>query len=53
MAMVFATVENIGENTWLNLRAEPNLASDILMLLFKDQRLLVLERMPQDGKGTP
>ena len=45
----YATVENIGEDSWLNLRAEPNLASDILMLLFKYQRLLVLERMPQEG----
>ena len=45
----YATVANIGENSWLNLRAEPNLAADILMLLFKNQRLLVLERMPQEG----
>ncbi len=45
----YATVENIGENSWLNLRAEPNLAADILMLLYKGQRLLVLERMPQEG----
>ena len=44
-----ATVANIGETSWLNLRAEPNLSADILMLLFKDQRLLVLERMPQEG----
>ena len=45
----YATVANIGESSWLNLRAEPNLAADILMLLYKDQRLLVLERMPQEG----
>lgn len=45
----YATVANIGEDSWLNLRAEPNLSADILMQLFKDQRLLVLERMPQDG----
>ena len=45
----YATVANIGENSWLNLRAEPNLAADILMLLYKNQRLLVLERMPQEG----
>ena len=44
-----AKVANIGENSWLNLRAEPNLSSEILMLLYKDQPLLVLERMPQEG----
>ncbi len=45
----YARVSNIGENSWLNLRSEPSLSSDIQMLLFKDQRLLVLERMPQEG----
>lgn len=45
----YARVENIGENSWLNLRSEPSLSSDILTLLFKGQRLLVLERMPQEG----
>jgi len=45
----YATVENIGDNSWLNLRAEPNLSADILMMLYKNQRLLVLEQMPQDG----
>ncbi|MFH1879450.1 MAG: SpoIID/LytB domain-containing protein, partial [Bacillota bacterium] len=45
----YAKVTNIGENSWLNLRAEPNLSAEILTLLFKDQRLLVLERMPQEG----
>ena len=45
----YARVSNINENSWLNLRSEPSLSSDIQMLLFKDQRLLVLERMPQEG----
>ncbi|HPJ02577.1 MAG TPA: SpoIID/LytB domain-containing protein [Candidatus Limiplasma sp.] len=45
----YVRVTNIGENSWLNLRSDPSLSSDILMLLFKDQRLLVLERMPQEG----
>ena len=45
----YARVENIGETSWLNMRAEPNLSADILMMLYKDQRLLVLERMPQEG----
>ena len=45
----YVRVENIGENSWLNLRSEPSLSSDILLLLYKGQRLLVLERMPQEG----
>ncbi|MBE0601538.1 MAG: SH3 domain-containing protein, partial [Firmicutes bacterium] len=45
----YVRVENIGENSWLNLRSDPSLSSDILLLLFKGQRLLVLERMPQEG----
>ena len=45
----YATVTNIGDNSWLNLRAEPNLSAEILMLLYKGQRLLVLETMPQEG----
>jgi len=45
----YATVANIGDDSWLNLRSEPNLASDILLLLYKGQRLLVLESMPQEG----
>lgn len=45
----YAKVANIGENSWLNLRAQPDISAEILMLLYKDQRLLVLERMPQEG----
>ena len=45
----YATVSNIGDTSWLNLRSDPSLSSDILMQLFKGQRLLVLERMPQEG----
>ena len=45
----YVTVANIGENSWLNLRSEPNLSSDILMMLYYGQRLLVLERAEEEG----
>ena len=45
----YVTVSNIGENSWLNLRAEPNLSADILTMLYYGQRLLVLERAEQEG----
>ena len=38
-----ARVTNIEDNSSLNLRAEPSQASEILMRLYKDQRLIVLE----------
>ena len=38
-----ASVENIEDDSSLNLRAEPSTASEILMRLFKHQQLVVLE----------
>ena len=38
-----ASVENIEDNSSLNLRAEPATSSDILMRLYKHQKLIVLE----------
>ena len=38
-----ASVEGIEDDSSLNLRAEPNLACDILMRLYKHQKLIVLE----------
>lgn len=45
----FAAVTEIADDSSLNLRAEPNLSSEIRMRLYKNQRLLVLERCPQEG----
>lgn len=44
-----AVVTEISEDSSLNLRSQPNLSSDILMRLYKNQRLLVLERCPEEG----
>ncbi len=38
-----ASVENIEDDSSLNLRAEPTTASEVLMRLFKHQQLVVLE----------
>jgi len=38
-----ASVENIEDDSSLNLRAEPSTASEILMRLYKHQQLVVLE----------
>ena len=38
-----ASVEGIEDDSSLNLRAEPNLACEILMRLYKHQKLIVLE----------
>lgn len=38
-----ASVEGIEDDSSLNLRSEPSMASDILMRLYKHQRLVVLE----------
>ena len=38
-----ASVENIEDDSSLNLRAEPHPAGEILMRLYKHQRLIVLE----------
>lgn len=44
-----ASVEGVAENSSLNLRAEPNQASDILMRLYRHQVLIVLEACEEDG----
>ena len=44
-----AVVSGIAENSSLNLRAAPGLNSDILLRLYKDQRLLVVERCEEEG----
>ena len=44
-----AVVTEIAEDSSLNLRSRPDLSSDILMRLYKNQRLLVLERCPEEG----
>lgn len=45
----FASVTEIADDSSLNLRSEPNLSSEIRMRLYKNQRLLVVERCPQEG----
>ena len=45
----FATVTEIDDDSSLNLRAEPSLSSDVKMRLYKNQRLLILERCEQEG----
>ncbi|MDD3336868.1 MAG: SpoIID/LytB domain-containing protein [Eubacteriales bacterium] len=44
-----ATVTGIDDDSSLNLRSLPDLSGDVLMRLFKHQRLLVLERCQEDG----
>lgn len=45
----YAAVTEIAEDSSLNLRAEPTLNAEILMRLYKGQRLLVLEKAFEDG----
>jgi len=45
----YAEVTEITEDSSLNLRSEPSLNGDILMRIYKGQRLLVLEHCPQEG----
>ncbi len=45
----YAVVWEIAEDSSLNLRAVPDLTGDILMRLYKNQRLLVVERCPEEG----
>ncbi len=45
----YAVVTEIADDSSLNLRSRPDLSSDILMRLYKNQRLLVLERCPEEG----
>ncbi len=44
-----ASVEGVDDNSSLNLRAEPSLAADILMRLYKHQQLVVLEACEEPG----
>ena len=44
-----AEVENIDDDSSLNLRAEPSPAAEILMRLFRHQKLIVLESAEVDG----
>ena len=44
-----ASVENIGDDSTLNLRAEPSPAAEILMRLSRHQKLIVLENAEVDG----
>ena len=41
--LYIASVEGIDDNSSLNLRAEPSMAGEILMRLYKHQQLLVME----------
>jgi len=45
----FASVTEIADDSSLNLRAEPSLNGEILMRLYKNQKLLVLERANDEG----
>lgn len=44
-----AVVTEIDDDSSLNLRSRPGLNGEILMRLYKHQRLLVLERCPEEG----
>ncbi|MBE5814079.1 MAG: SpoIID/LytB domain-containing protein [Clostridiales bacterium] len=45
----YAAVTEIDDDSSLNLRSRPDLGGEILMRLYKHQRLLVLERCPEEG----
>ena len=45
----FASVENIDDDSTLNLRREPSPAAEILMRLFRHQKLIVLENAEVNG----
>lgn len=45
----YASVTEIDDDSSLNLRSRPDLGGEILMRLYKNQRLLVLERCPEEG----
>ena len=44
-----ASVENIDDDSSLNLRSEPSPAAEIVMRLYKHQRLIVLEYAEVNG----
>ena len=45
----FAEVTGIDDDSTLNLRSSPDMGGDVAMRLYKHQRLLVVERCPEDG----
>ena len=45
----YATVTGIEADSWLNLRQEPGMDAPVVMRLYKDQRLIVLERCEEEG----
>lgn len=45
----YALVTEIDDDSSLNLRSRPDLGGEILMRLYKNQKLLVLERCPEEG----
>lgn len=45
----YAAVTEIDEGSSLNLRSEPSMNGKILMRLYKNQKLLVLEECPEEG----
>ena len=45
----YAVVWEITDESTLNLRAMPDMSGEILMRLYKNQRLLVVERCPEEG----
>lgn len=45
----YATVTGIEADSWLNLRQEPGMEAPVVMRLYKDQRLIVLERCEEEG----
>ncbi len=44
----YATVSGIDDDSSLNLRASPDIAAEVLMRLYKNQQLIVLEECPQE-----
>ncbi|MEG2253169.1 MAG: SH3 domain-containing protein, partial [Clostridia bacterium] len=45
----FALITGIEEDSSLNLRAEPDLSGEVVRRLYKNQRLLVVERCAEEG----
>lgn len=45
----YATVTEISDDSSLNLRSEPNTDCDILLRLYKGQKLIVLEKCQEEG----
>ncbi|MCE5342504.1 MAG: SH3 domain-containing protein [Eubacteriales bacterium] len=45
----YADVTGIDDDSTLNLRAAPDISAEVVMKLYKYQRLVVLEQCPQEG----